>query len=86
VKTPPQTPGKASASPAVLNFIQSAQGSGMLHTPSKKRTSASSNLDETVWRLLDFANTLAEGIRRMLMWPIITTIGVDKRRMYLSYL
>jgi hypothetical protein len=86
VEPQPQTPAKNPASSSKTIFTKSSLDKEPQQTPSKKRTPVSSNLDESIWRLLNFSNTPGEGIRRMLMWPIITTTGVDGRRMYLSYL
>jgi hypothetical protein len=86
VDSQPQIPVKIPTSSGAQNLTPRATNKKSQQTPSKKKTSVSSNLDETVWRLLNFLNTLVEGIKRMLMWPVITTRGIDGRRLYLSYL
>jgi hypothetical protein len=86
VNTPTQTPGKTEAKKMEPFCTPSSQIKRQFYTPSKKRAFTSSDLDDTVWRLLDCSNTPREGIRRMFMWPVITTTGVDNRRLFLSYL
>jgi hypothetical protein len=85
-KSPSHTPIKTLALRAESSHTPNQQSIGHHQTLTKKKTSASSNLDKTVWNRLDFSNTPKEGVRRMLMWPIITTTGIDNRRMFLSYL
>ena len=82
----PQTLAKNRASSSKTIFMKSSLDKEPQQIPSKKQTPVSSNLNESVWRLLNFSNAPGEGIQRMLMWPVITTTRVDGRRMYLSYL
>jgi hypothetical protein len=86
VNTPTQTPSKPVARQMEPFCTPNSLPNRQLHTPSKKRASPSSNLDDNLWRLLDFSNTPRKGIRRMFMWLVITTTGVDNRKLFLSYL